>query len=402
MKTIKAIFFNLILSAFAAGAFAQGIRIKTGDQFPPVLIKNLINSPVGSIQIGEKQGNKVYILNLWGTWCGPCIPEMDSLAQLQLSNPETIQVIGISDDIPSRLVSYLKKKPSKIWLSSDTSGFFYRLFAFAYVGQSAIINNRGKVVAMVRTDSINQNMINCLIKGLPVKSTAEFKEQALNNHQDIFGVDSSLNHSFTLRGYIKSEHSGSKRYRDNMFKGRRISFTNASIIAMYKDAYTIVSEKQLVFEVPEKEISDYDNKATLYSVDLLVKPGQEDSLLLILQDKLRAMFPVKVRVEYREMPVYALVNNGFNQKESKVKELSYGFSGRGYDGQGATLANFAEDYLSNEFNLPVVDETGLTKQYDIKTNVSLRDREGILKSINDIGLNLIKKDKKMKVLIFYK
>jgi uncharacterized protein (TIGR03435 family) len=400
---MKAIFFNLLLSICTYSALAQGVQIKAGDQFPDVLIKNLINSPVKSIQLGQKQDNKIYILNLWGTWCSPCIPEMDALAKLQLRNPGSIQVIGISNEKPSRLQNYLIKKTSKVWLYSDTSEFFYKLFAFAYVGQSAIVDAKGKVVALVKSDSINQKMIDRLVKGLAIKSTAEIKEKPVNNHDDIFAVDSTLIHSFTLRGYIKGQHSGSRRYTDkSAFDGRRISFTNASIASLYKDAYGIVSEKQLIYELPEKEVSDFDNKETLYSLDLLVKPAERDSLMVILQNKLLVLLPVKARVEYRLMPVYTLINKDFKQKESSDEKLSYSFSGQGYDGQGATLANFANDYLSNEFSLPVVDETGLTKRYNIKTEVAMRNRESILKSINDIGLDVVKQDRKMKVLVFYK
>jgi len=52
--------------------------------------------------------------------------------------------------------------------------------------------------------------------------------------------------------------------------------------------------------------------------------------------------------------------------------------------------------------LPVIDETGLDKRYDIKTNVEMRTKDGIMKSINDIGLDVVKKEKKMKILVFYK
>jgi thiol-disulfide isomerase/thioredoxin len=317
---MKAMFFNLLLSAFTYSALTQGIQIKTGDQFPDIPIKNLINSPVKSIQLGQKQNNKIYILNLWGTWCSPCIPEMDALAKLQLHNPANIQVIGISNEMPSRLLNYLAKKPSKVWLCSDTSGFFYKLFAFAYVGQSAIVDAKGKVVALVKSDSINQKMINQLIKGLAIKSTAEFKEKPVNSNSDIFAVDSTLIHSFTLRGYIKGQHSGSKRYKDkSAFDGRRISFTNASMASLYKDAYGIVSEKQLIYELPEKEVSDFDKKETLYSLDLLVKPEEKDSLMIILQNKLQVLLPVKVRVEYRLMPVYALINKNLTKKNQVMK-----------------------------------------------------------------------------------
>ncbi|WP_316833246.1 redoxin domain-containing protein [Pedobacter aquatilis] len=399
---MKLIFFNFLFALIAINAAAQGLQAKTGEQFPDIPIQNLINAPLKSVALSKPQ-NKIYILNIWGTWCSPCLPEMDTLAKLQLANPNTIQVIGLSDDTPERLNAYLKKKPSKIWLASDTAGFFYDLFALAYVGQSIIVNPKGKIVALVKSDSINQQMINKLIKGETVKSSGETKKQKMTGDGDPFAVDSTLTHNFTLRGYMQGQPAGSKRYLSNgAYKNRRISFTNATILGLYKAAFDIVSQRQVAFELPEKEVTDYENKETLYSLDLLVKPEQKDSLMAILQKYLSLNLPVKARIEYREMPVYALVNKNFKATESAKSELSYGFSGRGYDGTGVRMADFADDYLSNEFSLPVVDETGLNKRYDIKTNVELRSRDGIMKSINDIGLALEEKNKKMKVLVFYK
>ncbi|RZL69393.1 MAG: redoxin domain-containing protein [Pedobacter sp.] len=399
---MKLIFFNLFFALVGMNAMAQGLQAKSGEQFPDIPIQNLINAPVKSVSLNKPQ-NKIYILNIWGTWCSPCLPEMDTLAKLQLDNQNTIQVIGLSDDTPERLNTYLKKKPSKIWLASDTSDFFYQLFALAYVGQSIIINPKGKIVALVRSDSITQSMIDKLIKGEAIKSSGETKKEKLSGNGDPFAVDSTLNHSFSLRGYMQGQPSGSNRYLDKgIYRMRRISFTNATILSLYKDAFGIVSQKQLVYEVPEKDVSDYENKESLYSLDLLVKPEQKDSLMCTLQKYLLVNLPVKARIEYRDMPIYALVNKNFKAIESAKSELSYSFSGRGYDGTGAKMADFAETYLANEFALPVVDETGFDKRYDIKTNVEMRTKDGVMKSINDIGLDVVKKEKKMKVLVFYK
>ncbi|WP_316802242.1 redoxin domain-containing protein [Pedobacter nototheniae] len=400
---MKTIFLNLLFWVLTLSAVAQGLQIKNGDQFPAIPIHNLFNAPAKVIQPGKTNENKIYILNFWGTWCSPCIPEMDALAKLQNQNASTIQVIAISNDEPGRLVNFLKKKPSKLWLASDTCSTFYQLFGFSYVGQSAIINPKGKVVALVKTDSINQMMIDKLIKGEAIKSSAVLKEKPANGNEDLFAVDTTLTESFTIRSYMVGQSSMAKKYGlKSPFRNRRITFINNSAEMIYRDAYDIVSPKQVAYEVPEKMVSDFENKERLFCLDLLIKPSNKDSLYNALQNKLAQLMPVKARIELREMPVYALINIGFNQKESHETVLSYGFSGMGYEGTGVSLAEFANDYLSNEFDLPVVDETGLTQRYDIKTNVEIRNRAGVMKSITDVGLDLVKKNKKMRVLVFYK
>lgn len=403
MLYMKAILLFLLLSLRGLYSFSQGLQIKAGDSFPDLPISNLINAPVTSITLSKPSEKKLYILSFWGTWCSPCIPEMDALAKLQVRNYSSIQVIGIANDSHARLVSYLKKKPSTLWLASDTSALFYQMFLLSSVGNSAIVNTAGKVVAVVKTDSVNQQMISRLLAGQNVNSTANLKISSHNTESDLFGVDSTLSENFTLRGYMKGQRSMSLSYdKTSIYGDRRITFVNCSAVSLYKEAYRINSSKQIVYEIPEKEVSNYDNKETLYCLDLLIKFPCKDSLYVGLQGKLAKLLPIKARIEMREIPVYVVVNRGFNQPQSAETVSSYSFSGSGYDGKGTTIANFADNYLSNEFDLPVVDETGLSDRYNIKTEVVMRTRESILKSIADIGLDLVKKMKNMRVLVLSK
>jgi uncharacterized protein (TIGR03435 family) len=64
----------------------------------------------------------------------------------------------------------------------------------------------------------------------------------------------------------------------------------------------------------------------------------------------------------------------YTQLESKLElepsnaNMPKGFSGNGdYDMQGQTLAGLVY-FLERRFQLPIVDQTGLTKRYDMKFN----------------------------------
>jgi uncharacterized protein (TIGR03435 family) len=391
----------LISMLITSAAFAQQSVIKTGDTFPDVMIRPIINAPVHQANINDLKGAKLYILNFWGTWCSPCIPEMDMLAKLQKANRSTVQIIAISDDSPDRLRKYLASKPSAIWLASDTGVFLYRALGFSVVGQSAILNSKHQVVALVKTDSINQRMIDLLLAGKKIRSSAEIKELPVTNTTDVFGVDSTMVENITLRGYMKGQQTRGRHYPDS----RRISYYNVCATTLYKDAFGITSPKQIKYELDEKEVCDFDNKASLYCFDLLVKPEEKDSLYSIMQKKLLALLPVKAKVIEQTMPVYVLkLNNAtkFKPTVSQSDKPTYSFSGNGFEGTAVTLDKFADHYLSNEMELPVVDETGLNKRYDIKTVVDLRTRDNIIKSIADLGLSLEKAERKMKMLVFYK
>ncbi|WP_315817697.1 DUF3738 domain-containing protein [Paraflavitalea speifideaquila] len=108
----------------------------------------------------------------------------------------------------------------------------------------------------------------------------------------------------------------------------------------------------------------------------MVKPEQKDSLYIIMQEYLNKLLPVKFRLEKREMPVYVLrrLPEGAAWQESKATSSEFSFSGRGFNGTAIAMKPFT-DYIANELQLPVVDETGLTGKYDIITENVMRTTE---------------------------
>jgi uncharacterized protein (TIGR03435 family) len=391
----------IVILLVACCCTVQGQAIlKASDVFPDLVIRNIINAPVKEFDI-HKQQNKFLILNFWGTWCSPCLPEMDSLAKLQVSNSKNIQVIGISNEPVSRLQKYLQRKPSTLWLASDTNSYLYRQFAFEYVGQSAIIDLQHHIMALVRTDSINQTFINKLVAGKPISSSAETGRKQQDIETDLFAIDSTLGFQVSWSSYRPGVPGMSKSYLHSIFEGRRRSYFNTCLPAIVRDLYG-VSYTQVIYEVPEKSVCDYNNKQMLYCFDLLVRPEQKDSFNIIARQLVNQLFPVKARLEKRSIPVYILrkLPDAASWQESVSKENTYSFSGRGFEGKGIVMKPFV-DYVSNELSLPVVDETGLTGKYDIITENTLRTMEDMMAALKKLGLTVEKTNKEMDVVIIY-
>ena len=73
--------------------------------------------------IHERHG-KTLLLNIWATWCMPCIEEFPDLVKLYLSQgADTLEIVGISvddsDDVESKVVPFLEKHavPFKVYLA---------------------------------------------------------------------------------------------------------------------------------------------------------------------------------------------------------------------------------------------------------------------------------------------
>jgi uncharacterized protein (TIGR03435 family) len=384
--------------------YGQNYILKAGDRFPDIILHPIINAPFNEIYLNNYKSPKFFIINFWGTWCSPCIPEMDALAKLQEKFQQRIQIIGYSNDPVEKIKKYNLKKPSKIWLASDTLFLLYKMFNLASVGHCAILDANKNIIAVVKTDSVNTTLITRLLKGDKIKSNAEIAEVSRTD-KDPFGVDSLQDYNFTIRGYMKGQQTMGRSPRQGPYALRRKSYYNINLTTLYKDAYDINSEKEVIYNFDKKQYDDYNDKSQLYCFDLLVKSADKDSLKAIMRKKLNESLPIKSRTEFRTMPVYVLKQKAratFNLPESKSDILDYNFSGNGFDGTGVKIDDFAHIYLNNELEMPVVNETGLIKRYDIKTTNDIRDKENILKAVDKLGLTLVKGERSVKVLVLYK
>lgn len=389
---IAIFFFNCTIG------FSQPI-LKPGEFFPNYLLRPVVNAPSSEIDIWQIKG-KYIILNFWGTWCAPCIPEMDSLGKLQKKFAGRVQIIGISNDTDIKLRSYLKKRPTQVWLASDTTSNLYRQLGLRFVGQSLVLDPNKKIIGIVRSDSINTTWMEKLITGKDITLNGETDGPVSGEFGDPFGIDSTTTESFSLRSYMSGKPSMSMTYLNTALEGRRLTYLNVCKTSLYRDAYEIASQAQLIYEFDENEVCNFDDNNTLVCFDLLVKPSQKDSILLIMQQKLKASLPFKVRTETRKITVLVLSldTSGLKPKVSQKSKSVYSYSGNGFSGSAIPMKTFA-GYLANESGRPVVDETGLVGVFDIDTKLTLRTKEEIINSLKPLGLKLEKAERELPVLV---
>ncbi|MET2832823.1 TlpA disulfide reductase family protein [Mesorhizobium shangrilense] len=102
-----------------------------------------MESPAPSIKVedwlrGEPltnlQPGKVYIVEFWATWCGPCVAAMPHLVQLQDKYKDSgLEVIGVAADEQAPTADEARTKLDA-WLSEKYSNLNYRI-AFDHTGE---------------------------------------------------------------------------------------------------------------------------------------------------------------------------------------------------------------------------------------------------------------------------
>ena len=59
----------------------------------------VLTDPAGKRLTSVELKGKPVLINLWATWCGPCVLEMPMLDQLAESDGERLRVLTVSQDI---------------------------------------------------------------------------------------------------------------------------------------------------------------------------------------------------------------------------------------------------------------------------------------------------------------
>jgi thiol-disulfide isomerase/thioredoxin len=82
------------LSRFATGEMT---RLTVMEAAPPLPTRTLIDAAGAETSLSAFEG-KLLVVNLWATWCAPCVEEMPTLGALQRRFGDRIQVIPVSVD----------------------------------------------------------------------------------------------------------------------------------------------------------------------------------------------------------------------------------------------------------------------------------------------------------------
>jgi thiol-disulfide isomerase/thioredoxin len=88
---------------WGAGLLALALPAEDQQKVPQLALVSLNGSSVDLAQLGRKP----LVVNLWATWCPPCVREMPVLHEAQVRNPSVNFVFINQGESSSRVVSWL-------------------------------------------------------------------------------------------------------------------------------------------------------------------------------------------------------------------------------------------------------------------------------------------------------
>jgi thiol-disulfide isomerase/thioredoxin len=106
-----------------------------------------------SFKLQDKKG-KVVLVNLWATWCGPCIAEMPHLNEMQEKfRDKGFEIIGLDTDDESKedIDAFAAKQKLNYqlgWADAALMSEFVKITRLAGIPQSLLINRDGQLTGV--------------------------------------------------------------------------------------------------------------------------------------------------------------------------------------------------------------------------------------------------------------
>ena len=154
---------SLVLATVLSGAtISNAQELTIGSKAPKLDIEHWVSNGHDKFKaIKEFETGKVYVVEFWATWCGPCIMSMPHLAETQNKYADKgVQLISVSDEDLETVEGFLKKQV-KGADKDDTENTYAKLTS-AY----CLTTDPDKSVYETYMDAAGQNGIpTCFIVG---------------------------------------------------------------------------------------------------------------------------------------------------------------------------------------------------------------------------------------------
>lgn len=152
----------------------------TGSDAPEFSELSVFSMDGGDVRLSDYLGEKVLLVNVWATWCGPCVVEMPSMQRLYESiGHEDFEILAVSVDAPAGqldlggreggdLQAFANELGLTFPILHNPSGDIQRVYQTTGVPESFVIGKDGiiykKIAGQTEWDTtVNEELIRRLL-----------------------------------------------------------------------------------------------------------------------------------------------------------------------------------------------------------------------------------------------
>ena len=418
MKSFKLII--LLISIFLSETVTSQVKMESilGKEIPNLHLPQVLNHHKNYDELDNHKG-KVVILDFWATWCSPCLKGFSHLQELREEFKGDVEVFMVTtSDSAQRIKKFLEKFKTGLPIVIDTTYTIQKEFPYRTIPHTIVLDGNRIVKAVSTPEELTADIITKIINGeshgLEEKrdykhSSDTKKEGNADNSLPSMGGDIAFDFSVT-KGY---EPTLSNRLdaitRDTVLVVRR------GIAGIHKKIHGERTWSRVLFErngqvetINEIERSDtivFPEKDDMYNVRL-VAPGMSiEEKQQFLFNYFETVSPLRSRKEKRKVKAWVLRRT---TDELLLPPSDPSKKGGAMSGAGVHLSNadlswlvFFMEGFGNFGGRPVVDETGLKGEYELKLSYLTEDPDAFFKELNTLGLEAVLEEREVEMLIIY-
>jgi thiol-disulfide isomerase/thioredoxin len=131
--------------------FAPDRKVMVGKSVPEFSLASLDDPKM--VYTNENMKGKVYLIDFWATWCGPCLGEMANLhAAYEQYHPRGLQILSLSFDAqPGDVANFRQGKWKMPWMHTFIDGNFNsdvaRRFEVSGIPKPVLVDANGTIIA---------------------------------------------------------------------------------------------------------------------------------------------------------------------------------------------------------------------------------------------------------------
>ena len=140
----RAMLLALVVAAAAIPGCKRAGGVGAGDLAPEFVLPRLD----GTVQKLSNYRGNVVLVNLWATWCPPCIEEMPVLDRISSEYRDRgLVLLGLAgDDDPERVRAFLEKSPVDFEVLLDQGGEVGTRYGITAYPETFVIDRDGRVI----------------------------------------------------------------------------------------------------------------------------------------------------------------------------------------------------------------------------------------------------------------
>jgi thiol-disulfide isomerase/thioredoxin len=176
--------------ALAVGSVHAGV-LEVGDPAPKIKVAEWVKGK----PVTEFQSNKVYVVEFWATWCGPCRQSIPHLTEVAHRFKDKVEIIGmdVMESDTNAVAPFVQKMGDKMdyAVAMDTADNFMSTQWLEAAKQSGIpaafiVDQAGRIAWVGHPMDSLEDKLEAVLAGKWDALTAKKRTQARQQAQDLF------------------------------------------------------------------------------------------------------------------------------------------------------------------------------------------------------------------------